>query len=64
MIAFGSKDDNLTKGHIKYLEHKLIAIARNNNNYKIHNKNEATKSPLLDIQLMGVLVGKMGKEKR
>jgi hypothetical protein len=45
-IAFSSKDDNLTKGHIKYLEHKLIAIAKNNNNYKVHNKNDATKSPL------------------
>ena len=29
-IAFSSKDDNLTKGHIKYLEYKLIKSASEN----------------------------------
>ena len=50
-IAFSSKDDNLTKGHIKYLEHKLIKTAKQNNSYKIFNKNDATESPLPEMAI-------------
>lgn len=50
-IAFSSKDDNLTKGHIKYLEHKLILHAKNNNHYTVYNKNEASNSPLPEMAI-------------
>ena len=50
-IAFSSKDDNLTKGHIKYLEFKMIKSAKQNNTYRIFNKNEAKKSPLPEMAI-------------
>ena len=50
-IAFSSKDDNLTKGHIKYLEFKMIKSAKQNNTYRIFNKNEATESPLPEMAI-------------
>lgn len=50
-IAFSSKDDNLTKGHIKFLEYKLIKTAKQNNTYKVFNKNEATESPLPEMAI-------------
>ncbi len=37
LIAFTSKDDNLTKGHIKYLESRLIAEATTANRYVVKN---------------------------
>ncbi len=36
-IVFISKDDNLNKAHIKYLENKLYEIAKTANRYKIEN---------------------------
>src|SRR5690554_4954919 len=50
-IAFSSKDDNLTKGHIKYLEYKLIKTAKQNNTYEMFNKNDATESPLPEMAI-------------
>lgn len=48
-VVFTSKDDFLTKGHVKYLEHQLINMAKQNSNYNIHNKNNATKSALPEM---------------
>lgn len=43
LIAFTSKDDNLTKGHVKYLESRLIQLASSANRYQVTN----TVSPQL-----------------
>jgi hypothetical protein len=43
LIAFTSKDDNLTKGHVKYLESRLIQLALSANRYHVTN----TASPQL-----------------
>lgn len=43
LIAFTSKDDNLTKGHVKYLESRLIQLATAANRYQVTN----TASPQL-----------------
>lgn len=48
-IAFTSKDDFLTKGHIKYLEHELISISKVSSNFTVYNKNNATKSNLPEM---------------
>ena len=43
LIAFTSKDDNLTKGHVKCLESRLIQLASSANRYQVTN----TASPQL-----------------
>jgi len=43
-LVFVSKDENLNKAHIKYLESRLYEIARNVNRYDIENGNNPTKS--------------------
>ncbi len=45
-VAFSSKDDNLTKGHIRYLEHKLISLALKSAEYDLDNSNKSVKPPL------------------
>lgn len=50
-IVFSSKDDFLTKGHVKYLEHELIQYAKMNPNFTVHNKNNATKSSLPEMAI-------------
>lgn len=45
-IIFTSKDENLTKGHIKYLESRLTAISIDADRYKIENANTPTESQL------------------
>lgn len=37
LIAFTSKDDNLTKGHVRYLESRLIELANTAARYEIEN---------------------------
>lgn len=37
LIAFTSKDENLTKGHVKYLESRLVQLAQSANRYKVTN---------------------------
>lgn len=37
VVVFTSKDDNLNKAHIKYLEHKLHQLAEKTGRYKINN---------------------------
>lgn len=44
VILFSSKDENLTKSHVKYLESRLISLAKIANRYKIENLN----SPILN----------------
>src|SRR5690606_36003136 len=46
VILFSSKDENLTKSHIKYLESRLINITINADRYKIENSNSSTLSSL------------------
>ena len=50
-IVFTSKDDFLTKGHIKYLEYELIQYAKSNPAISVHNKNNATKSALPEMAI-------------
>jgi len=46
VIIFTSKDENLTKGHIKYLESRLTMISIEADRYKIENGNTPTESML------------------
>ena len=45
-IVFISKDENLNKAHIKYLENRLHDIAKNANRYKIDNSIIPTQSSI------------------
>src|SRR5260370_36722906 len=45
-IVFISKDENLNKAHIKYLENRLHDIAKSANRYKIENTNIPTQSSI------------------
>lgn len=45
-ILFLSKDENLTKSHVKYLESRIIQIALFINRYKIENYNQSQLSSL------------------
>ncbi len=53
-IVFTSKDNFLTKGHVKYLEHELIVMAKKNSVYTVNNKNSATKSALPEMVVCDV----------
>jgi len=46
VVIFCSKDDNLNKSHIKYLESRLESIAKSADRYKIENSNTPTRSSL------------------
>ena len=46
VIIFTSKDENLTKGHIKYLEARLVSVAGQAERYEIQNANAPTQSTL------------------
>ena len=46
VIIFVSKDENLTKSHVKYLESRLIQIALTTKRYKIDNYNQSQLSSL------------------
>nr|WP_275114032.1 GIY-YIG nuclease family protein [Psychromonas antarctica] len=46
VIVFTSKDENLTKGHIKYLEARLVEISKSADRYQLENSNTPTKSSL------------------
>ena len=46
VIFFVSKDENLTKSHVKYLESRLIQIALSTKRYKIDNYNQSQLSSL------------------
>jgi len=46
VIFFTSKDDNLTKSHVKYLESSLVHLANLANRYTVINGNAPSKSSL------------------
>lgn len=46
VVFFVSKDENLTKSHVKYLESRLIQIALSTKRYKIENYNQSRPSSL------------------
>lgn len=46
VILFTSKDDNLTKAHIKYLESRIVQIANEANRYGLKNGNNPNLSSL------------------
>jgi hypothetical protein len=46
LVIFTSKDENLTKSHIKYLESRLVSIASNAARYHIENGNTPPESSL------------------
>ncbi len=46
VVLFVSKDENLTKGHVGYLESRLVEIAKSTGRYKIENDNQPQPSPL------------------
>lgn len=46
VIIFTSKDENLTKAHIKYLESRITSLAKIADRYKIENSNTPTESLL------------------
>lgn len=45
-VIFSSKDDNLSKAHIKYLESRLESVATSADRYKVENGNSPTQSTL------------------
>jgi hypothetical protein len=46
VVLFTSKDENLTKAHVKYLEYRLIQKAKEVGRYQVVNGNDATASSL------------------
>ena len=46
VVVFTSKDENLTKSHIKYLESRLEALAKTADRYELQNGNTPTLSSL------------------
>lgn len=46
LVIFTSKDENLTKSHIKYLESRLTFLTYEAGRYKIENSNSPTESSL------------------
>jgi len=68
-IVFVSKDNNLNKAHIKYLESRLYEIAKNAKRYKLQNRNTPTQSSISEadeaemeefIENIKMLVNAMG----
>jgi len=49
-IAFISKDSNLNKAHIKYLENQFYSIAKECDRYSIDNSNTPTKSSVSEAE--------------
>jgi hypothetical protein len=54
VVFINSKDENLTKSHIRYLESRLIQMAQSSKRYKIDNTNQSHGSllPPSDIDAM------------
>lgn len=49
VIVFISKDENLNKAHIKYLEYRLFEIAKETKRYAIENGNTPTQSSISEL---------------
>jgi len=54
VIYFTSKDENLTKAHVRYLESRLIEMARKSGRYEVvnTNKSKAASLPMADRDAM------------
>lgn len=48
-VVFISKDSNLNKAHIKFLEHHLYVLAQNAKRYEILNSNQPTESSISEM---------------
>jgi hypothetical protein len=68
-VVFTSKDENLNKAHIKYLESRLYEIAQSADRYEIQNGNTPTKSTISEsdqaemeefIEYIKILINTMG----
>ncbi len=60
IIFFVSKDENLTKAHIKYLEGKLIEMARAADRYEVANTNSSgARLPESDTADMDIFLSKI-----
>ena len=68
-VVFISKDENLNKAHIKYLESRLFEIATNASRYEIQNGNTPTRSSISEadqaemeefIEYVKMLINTMG----
>lgn len=46
VVIFSSKDENLTKAHVKFLESTLVGLARQADRYELENGNTPTESSL------------------
>lgn len=46
VVIFTSKDENLTKAHIKYLESALVCLSKNADRYELENGNTPSESSL------------------
>jgi len=69
VVVFTSKDENLTKSHVRYLEHRLVFLAKKAGRYKLKNANDANETalPRADkaameefIENLGILIGALG----
>ena len=54
VIVFTSKDENLNKAHVRYLETRLIELARVANRAEIENKDEGKLPPLSEPDIADV----------
>jgi len=68
-VVFISKDENLNKAHIKYLESRLFEIANHADRYEVQNNNTPTKSSISEsdqsemeefIEYVKILINTMG----
>jgi hypothetical protein len=51
VVAFISKDELLTKSHIKYIESRLVTLAKESKNSEIDNSNMPTESALSEADI-------------
>lgn len=50
LVAFNSSDDNLNKAHVRYLESRLVNLARKANQWKIENANNPQETRLSEAE--------------
>jgi hypothetical protein len=60
VVVFVSKDENLTKAHIRYLEHRLLSEAKDAGRYRLENANSSNpKLPESDREDMEVFLSRI-----
>ena len=50
LVAFNSSDDNLNKAHVRYLESRLVNLAKNANQWQIENANIPQETRLSEAE--------------